>query len=293
MWLRTPDNLARNQGRWETMGQFLRDRLPHDAPVAEMLATGDFVDKDGQPWRDDDAYRPNTFVWFHRPLMPEVPVPGDIEVLYRDERIVAVDKPHFLATTPRGIHIRETALIRLREALDLPELAPAHRLDRLTAGVLVFTTRREFRAAYATLFDRAEVTKVYEALAPYDASVEFPQRILNRIEKRRDNLQSVVVSGEPNAETVVELAEVYGDIARYRLTPTTGKTHQLRLHLAGLGLPILGDPLYPRVADVAPSDFSQPLQLIARSLTFTDPIDHTARSFVSGFEFAVGGRMTR
>lgn len=275
------------------MGQFLHDRLPDDAPVTEMLVTGEFVDQNGRPWRDHDAYRPNAFVWFHRPLVPEVPVPGDIEVLYRDERIVVVDKPHFLATTPRGIHVRETALVRLREALDLPELAPAHRLDRLTAGVLVFTTRREYRAAYAGLFHRAEVTKVYEALAPYDSSLEFPLRIRNRIEKPRGSLQSSVVPGEPNAETVIELVEVLGTVARYRLTPATGKTHQLRLHLAQRGLPILGDPLYPEVVDVAADDFSHPLALVARRLAFLDPIDHTRRSFVSGVALDADGRMAR
>lgn len=268
------------------MGQYLLERLPPDAPVAEMLAAGEFVDDSGRPWREDDSYRPNTFVWFHRPLVPEVPVPFEITVLYRDERIVVVDKPHFLATTPRGIHVRETVVVRLREALDLPELAPAHRLDRLTAGVLVSTTRPKFRAAYAELFQRGEVHKVYEAVAPFDPTIEFPRRVKNRIEKPRDSLQAQIVAGEPNAETMIELIEVHGDFARYRLVPTTGKTHQLRVQLAGLGLPIVGDPLYPQVQESLGNDFDHPLGLVARQLGFVDPVDGCAREFNSAIGLA-------
>jgi tRNA pseudouridine32 synthase / 23S rRNA pseudouridine746 synthase len=280
-WLRTPDNVSGVVRRWATMGDFLLDRLPAGAPVREMLAAGEFVDQAGRPWQADDPYAANTFVWFHRELAPEPSVPFAVKVLHVDERIVVVDKPHFLATTPRGVHVRETVLVRLRESLDLPEIQPAHRLDRLTAGVLVLTTRREYRGAYANLFQTHVVQKTYEALAPYDPSLEFPRRVINRIEKRRGSLQAEVVDGEPNAETLIELVEIRGHCARYRLTPATGKTHQLRVHLAGLGLPILGDPLYPTVLDVPADDFTTPLQLVARQLAFADPIDLTPRVFAS------------
>ncbi len=282
-WLRTPDNVADTPPRWATIGDFLLDRLPAEAPVAEMLEAGEFVDQTGRPWHTEDAYRPNAFIWFHRHLAPEPPVPFEIGVLYADERIVVVDKPHFLATTPRGVHVRETVLVRLRESLSLPELAPAHRLDRLTAGVLLLTTQRRYRAAYAELFQTQQVQKTYEALAPYDPSLEFPRRVTNRIEKPRGSLQAVVTDGEPNADSLIELVETRGPNACYRLTPATGKTHQLRVHLAGLGLPIIGDPLYPDVRDVNADDFSTPLQLVARSLAFTDPIDQTPREYSSHF----------
>ena len=283
-WVRTPDREANVIPRWATMGEFLRERLPDQAPVTSMLATGAFVDQAGRPITDDGPYRPHTLVWFHRELAPEPPVPFELPVLHADERIVVVDKPHFLATTPRGVHVRETVLVRLRETLNLPELAPAHRLDRLTAGVLVLTTRREFRAAYSGLFQSQGVRKTYLALAPFNPSLEFPRREVGRIEKRRGNLQAELVEGEPNAETLIELDEVRGDLACYRLTPTTGKTHQLRVQLAALGLPILGDPLYPDVRDVPADDFSHPLQLIAHRLAFVDPIDGSERKFASGFE---------
>ena len=282
-WLRTPDNDPDTVPRWTTMRDFLLDRLPEIAPVEEMLVAREFVDHAGRAWIGDDPYRPNSFVWFHRYLLPEPVVPFPIEILYRDERILVVDKPHFLATTPRGTHVRESVLVRLRASLGLPDLAPAHRLDRLTAGVLVLTTDRCHRAAYAGLFQSGAVRKTYEALAPADPDRTFPQRIGNRIEKRRGSLQAEIVPGLPNAETLIEVVETRAQHARYRLTPTTGKTHQLRVHLNVLGLPILGDPLYPTVRDVDPADFTNPLQLVARRLSFIDPIDRAPREFTSGF----------
>ncbi|WP_291378587.1 pseudouridine synthase [Demequina sp.] len=283
-WVRTPGANQHGELPWATMREFLMDRLPARAHVADMLEAGEFVDQAGRPWSESEAYRPHAFVWFHRRLAPETPVPFPIEVLAANERLVAVDKPHFLATTPRGAHVMETALVKMRVALDLPQLAPAHRLDRLTAGVLVFTTRREYRGAYAGVFQSGGAHKTYDAVAAFDPDLEFPQRISNRIEKHRGSLQAQIVDGQPNASTLVELVEVRGRFARYRLTPATGKTHQLRLHMASLGLPIVGDSLYPSVVDVAPDDFGAPLQLVARSLRFVDPIDQAVREFTSKFE---------
>ena len=217
------------------------------------------------------------FVYHHRDLPDEVEVPFDMPVLYRDENIVVVDKPHFLATMPRGSHIAQTALVRLRRELDLPELSPAHRLDRLTAGVLLFTVRREVRGAYQTLFARGEVAKTYLARSSAGPDLVAPQVVSNRIIKRRGVLQATVEPGEPNARTSVE---PLGD-GRYRLTPTTGRTHQLRVHMAGLGLPIDNDPLYPDVLDIAAGDFSRPLRLLAHRLEFSDPITGEHRVFVS------------
>ncbi len=282
-WVRTPDTYEGGAPPWATMREFLMERLPARAMVADMLEAGEFVDQAGRPWDGEEAYRPRTFVWFHRPLAPETPVPFPINVLEVNERFVVVDKPHFVATTPRGAHVTESALVKMRVSLDLPELAPAHRLDRLTAGVLVLTTRREVRGAYAGVFQSGGAHKTYEALAPFNPALTFPRTITGRIEKRRDSLQAEVVPGEPNTETLVELVEVRGAYARYRLTPATGKTHQLRVHMASLGLPIVGDSLYPTVVDVDPGDFTNPLQLIARRLRFTDPLDNTPRDYESRF----------
>ncbi|OBI40758.1 pseudouridine synthase [Mycobacterium colombiense] len=217
-------------------------------------------------------------VYLYRELPDEVPVPFDIPVLHRDADIVVVDKPHFLATMPRGRHVAQTALVRLRRELGLPELSPAHRLDRLTAGVLLFTARREVRGAYQTLFSRGMVAKTYLSRAGVDPELKLPRVVKNRIIKRRGHLQAVCESGEPNSETLVELVAPDG---LYRLTPRTGRTHQLRLHMASLGIPIEGDPLYPNVIDVAPDDFSAPLRLLAQRIEFTDPLTGNPREFVS------------
>ena len=282
-WVRTPDRDPSSPARWATMRNFLVDRLPNAVPVDARLDAGEFVDQAGKPWTGEEPYRPNAFIWFHRPLGPEPVVPFAVEVLHQDARIVVVDKPHFLATTPNGTHVRESVLVRLRDSLDLPELTPAHRLDRLTAGVLVLTTQRVYRGVYAGLFQTHDVEKTYEALAPFDPTLGFPRRVTSRIEKHRGRLQAEVVAGEPNAETLVEVVETRGQVARYRLTPATGKTHQLRVQMAALGLPILGDSLYPSVLDVDPADFTAPLQLVARGLRFTDPADQTPRDYTSRF----------
>jgi len=204
-------------------------------------------------------------------------VPFDIPVLHRDDDIVVVDKPHFVATMPRGRHVAQTALVRLRRELDLPELSPAHRLDRLTAGVLLFTTRRVLRGRYQSLFALGLVRKTYLARSQGEGLVGLPVVVRSRIVKRRGFLQAVTEPGEPNAETLIE--PLAGD--GYRLTPRTGRTHQLRVHMASIGLPIIGDPLYPKIVDVPPDDFRAPLRLLAHSLEFEDPVSGDPRRFVS------------
>lgn len=253
----------------------LADRFG-EAAAAKVLA-GEVVTADGDVVTAGTVLPPGAFVFLYRELRDEVPVPFDMPILYRDDDIVVVDKPHFLATMPRGRHVAQTATVRLRRELESPELSPAHRLDRLTAGVLVFTARREVRGAYQTMFARGEVRKTYLARAGVGPSLEFPLTVRSRIIKRRGQLQAVEEPGEINAETLVEH---FGD-GLYRLTPRTGRTHQLRVHMASLGLPIVNDPLYPDVIDVAPDDFAQPLQLLAHRLEFTDPVSGRQRDFVS------------
>ncbi len=244
---------------------------------AKVLA-GEVVDADGAVIDGATVLPAGASVYLYRELPDEVPVPFDIPVLHRDDDIVVVDKPHFLATMPRGRHVAQTALVRLRRELGLPELSPAHRLDRLTAGVLLFTTRREVRGAFQTLFSRGLVRKTYLARAAVDAALELPRVVRSRIIKRRGHLQAISEPGAPNAETLVELSSPDG---LYRLTPRTGRTHQLRVHMASLGIPIEGDPLYPNVIDVAPDDFSTPLRLLAQRIEFTDPRTGVPREFVS------------
>ncbi|KOG31189.1 RluA family pseudouridine synthase [Streptomyces resistomycificus] len=273
------------EGPWATVRDYLTQRLSGaGAGVVEaMFDAGRIVGADGQAVAPDAAYVPGMFVWFHRDLPPEVPVPFPIEVVYRDEHIVVADKPHFLATTPRGSHVTETALARLRRELGIPTLGAAHRLDRITAGLVLFTVRPEERGAYQSLFGDRLVRKEYEAVAPYVPSLALPRTVRSRIVKERGVLAAYEVEGEPNAVSLVELSERgENGLGRYRLTPATGQTHQLRVHMNALGVPILGDPLYPVVADPVPAgDFRRPLQLLARSLEFTDPVTGAAHRFRS------------
>jgi tRNA pseudouridine32 synthase/23S rRNA pseudouridine746 synthase len=272
-------------GGWGTVREHLVARLAAgDGVIDAMLDEGLIVGADGRPVARDAAYVPGMYVWFHRALPDEVRVPYPVEVVYRDEHIVVADKPHFLATTPRGSHVAETALARLRRDLGIPALTAAHRLDRLTAGLVLFTVRPEERGGYQSLFRDRRVTKEYEAVGPYDPGVALPRTVRSRIVKERGVLTAREVPGEPNAVTRAELVEHRADgLARYRLVPGTGQTHQLRVHMAALGVPILGDPLYPAVAaPTPPGDFSRPLQLLARELEFTDPVTGARHRLRSG-----------
>ncbi|MET8227060.1 RluA family pseudouridine synthase [Streptomyces sp. NPDC005301] len=270
-------------GGWATVREHLVERLAAgDGVIDAMLGDGLIVGADGRPLRPDTAYVPGMFVWFHRDLPDEERVPFAVEVVHRDEHIVVADKPHFLATTPRGSHVAETVLARLRRDLGIPALGAAHRLDRLTAGLVLFTVRPEERGAYQTLFRDRLVRKEYEAVAPYSPGLELPRTVRSRIVKERGVLAAREVEGEPNAESRIELLEHRSGLGRYRLLPRTGQTHQLRLHMSSSGVPILGDPLYPVVTGPVPAgDFRRPLQLLARALEFTDPVTGHDHRFTS------------
>jgi tRNA pseudouridine32 synthase / 23S rRNA pseudouridine746 synthase len=265
------------------MREHLVERLGRRVGVAgvdAMLAERRIVGVAG-PITPDAAYEPGTYLWFHRDLPVEAPVPFPIGIVHRDEHLVVVDKPHFLATIPRGRHIVETALVRLRSDLGLPELSPAHRLDRATAGLLMFVVHRADRGAYQTLFRDRGVTKTYEAIAPYDPGLSLPRTVRSRIVKERGVICAAEIAGPPNAETHIELITHRSGLGHYRLRPATGRTHQLRLHMCRLGVPILGDDLYPEIRERALDDYRAPLQLLAANLTFTDPLTGAPRCFRS------------
>ena len=264
-----------------TIVEFLQSRYPDEDWHAHIRA-GELVDEHGRRVDAETRYQPTRFVYFYRDPSPEVPVPFPVEVLHRDERLVVVDKPHFLATIPRGAHIRETVVVRLRRELALPHLVPVHRLDRMTAGVLLCTTDPRWRRPYQELFERQLVTKEYEAVAGFRPDLEFPQVVRTRIDKQHGELTAVQSFTAPNSETRIEFLERRGDRARYRLHPRTGRTHQLRLHLTALGIPIVGDNFYPEFRRRDPQDFTEPLRLLARTLEFPDPVNGARHRFVSG-----------
>ena len=231
----------------------------------------------------------------HRMVLKEPQIPFEPRIIYEDQRIIVVDKPHFLATMPRGMWYASTVLIRMRRHYGEPDIIPAHRLDRATAGVLVLVRDPAARRAYQMLFQEHRVRKVYQCLAPVrpivrprtgtvrhlDSPRVFPLERRSRMIKRRGVLQAWEERGPVNAVTRVELTAGQGCLAAYTLYPKTGKTHQLRVHMNALGLPIVGDDLYPRIQTRAYDDFSQPLQLVARRLEFTDPFTGVNRIFNS------------
>ncbi len=288
-WLRTEDLDKGRPRPWAHMREWLVHRVGAHVDVTAFIRSERFVYEDGAPVRLEDPYLPHTFVWFHRDLPHEAPVPGRIEVVHRDDRILVIDKPPFLSSIPRGKHVRESVVVRLRHELGLPELTPLHRLDRVTSGLLLLATEKRWRGPYQSMFMRGgEVGKTYRAVAPLREDLELPATVRNHLGKSVGVLQAHVVPGAaPNAESRIELESVLpggpgqSDRGVYRLTPVTGKTHQLRMHMWELGIPIDGDPLYPRVLDISVDDFSTPLQLLASELRFTDPVDGTRREFRS------------
>ncbi|MGW5238964.1 pseudouridine synthase [Monashia sp. NPDC004114] len=272
-------------GPWSRLRDHLVERLaPHLSAddVDRMLSAGEFVDAAGVPVPVDAPFVPRSAVWAHRDLPDEPLVPFDVDILHRDERLVVIDKPHHLSTMPRGRHVAQSALARTRVLTGIDRLTPAHRLDRPTAGVLMFTTEPRWRGAYQRAFAEGRVHKEYLAVAPLRADLGLPVVRRTHVVKEHGTHQAREIAGAtPNAETLIELEAVSGDLGLYRLTPRTGRTHQLRCQLHGLGIPILDDPLYPVERDRAPDDFSAPLQLLAAVLELTDPVDGSPRRFVS------------
>jgi len=268
---------------WPSLLAYLIQRFAHVADSWQhRLAAGELWDDAGQPLQSDSPYRAGQRLWYFRSVDAETPVPFDIDILYRDERLVVVDKPHFLACVPGGRHLRETVLTRLRRDPSLAEASPIHRLDRETAGVMLFCLQPSARGAYQRLFASREVHKQYEAIGRYRADLALPLHYRSRLQELPGGFVIQEVAGEPNSDTLIECMQQRGAWAQYRLTPGSGKKHQLRAHLAALGIAIANDPWYPVFHnDKAADDFSRPLALLARRIAFIDPINGRERVFDS------------
>lgn len=277
---------------FRTLKEYVQWRFGDDpAEMLGKLENGEIVDEIGRPWPADSLYRAGALMYYYRDPIPEKRVPFEVEILFEDDDLLVVDKPHFLASTPKGFYVVESALVRMRRKLDLPELSPAHRLDRITAGVLVMTKRQELRRPYHDLFAHRNIDKTYEAVAAVRPEVDLPATVRSRIKKEEGIMWAQTVDGEDNAESLIELLgtktvdpATHGGLEQvglYKLTPHTGKTHQLRIHMASLGLGILNDNYYPRFYSVEPDDYSNPLQLLSRSIGFEDPVTGKPRYFES------------
>ncbi|MFJ2506135.1 pseudouridine synthase [Microbacterium sp. NPDC087592] len=274
-------------GSWPTVAAYMVERFFHLDPerLLERFDRGDIVRADGSPVPRDAPLGSVEFVWYYREPAVETRMPFEIEILHRDDHLVVVDKPHFLPTTPGGKFLQNSALVRLRNLLDNADLAPIHRLDRATAGLLMFSTRPATRGAYQLLFEKRQVQKVYEAVSelPGNGTLpSFPVVYRNNIEKLRGQVRvQVDESKEPNSETLVELIHADDRVVHTLLRPHSGKMHQLRVHLAALGIGILNDRFYPELQEDRPDDYNRPLQLLARELRFVDPISGQDRVFTT------------
>ncbi len=254
----------------------------------QRMLEGKVVDQQQRYLLPAEPYQPGSLVYYFREVLDEAAVPFTETILYQDEHLIAVDKPHFLATMPAGRYVEETVLRRLMQRLNNPHIVPIHRLDRLTAGVVLFSVNPSSRDAYQRLFRERKVFKCYEALAPALPGYEWPYRYRSRLEPAQQFFRMQEVVGEANSDTVIELSEKLGDIWRYRLYPVTGRKHQLRVHLAALGAPIINDPFYPCLQEMLEdNDYTQPLKLLAKQISFIDPLSGILRSFKSQLDLLV------
>lgn len=274
------------EGNWILMLDFLVEKFPYISKQAMQgrMQQGEIMDSEGNHYYPDSSYRANRHVFYYRELHNETEIPFEASILYQDEHIVVADKPHFLPVVPAGRFLHQTLLVRLKNQLKLDELTPIHRIDRETAGVVMFCINPNSRGRYQSLFQQRKINKSYQAIAGYNPQMQ--QRSLpfihrSKMVKGEPFFRMQEVAGEPNSETSIDIIEVHKALALYDLKPVSGRQHQLRVHLASLGCPILHDPFYPELQPCKGDDFSKPLQLLAKSIAFIDPISHEARYFES------------
>lgn len=295
--------VATPSGPWPSVLDFLAERIPAVSREnwAQRMARGEVIDAQGRPLPPDAPFVAQTRLHYWRSLPFEHPVPFEETIVFQDEWLLVADKPHFLPVTPKGRYVQETLLVRLKRRTGIDTLVPMHRIDRETAGLVVFTIQPHTRHTYQGLLRDHRIEKVYEAIAPWRPELNWPVRRQSRLQESSANFMRMEeVEGTPNADTLIEPIEVLNRSgpnpawARYRLIPRTGQKHQLRAHLCALGMPIVNDQIYPELlpapaADQAP-DFSRPLQLLARSLRFADPLTGQLREFHSQRHLALDDR---
>jgi tRNA pseudouridine32 synthase/23S rRNA pseudouridine746 synthase len=247
----------------------------------DRIARGRVLDGNGAPIDVQLAYREGLRIHYFREVPDEIPIPVLESILYADEHLVIADKPHFLPVTPAGEYVEQTLLRRLIRRLDNPDLVPLHRIDRHTAGLVMFSANRQTRSAYQSLFPTRRIHKRYEAIAPALPGLKFPCTHKSRLVAGEPFFRMQEGPGLSNTETAIQVREQNGDLWRYQLDPVTGKKHQLRVHMAALGAAICNDPFYPVVVSNAADDYARPLKLLAQALRFEDPVSAKTRVFHS------------
>ncbi|MBN8211953.1 MAG: pseudouridine synthase [Xanthomonadales bacterium] len=279
----TPSRLQLPPGPWATVFDALCARFPaiDRETWHSRFARGRVLDADGTPLTERTPFRTGAEIRYYREVDSEPCLAVQETILHVDEHLIVVDKPHFLPVTPGGIYVNETLLARLLKRFGEDDIVPLHRLDRLTAGVMLFSRDPKTRSRYQSLFRDRAIHKRYEALALPLPMATWPLERRSRLVRGEPFFRTQEIDGVPNACTRIDVIERGPEAWRYALEPVTGRKHQLRVHMAALGAPIRNDPLYPQLADQTPDDPECPLKLLARSLAFIDPLDGSARYFES------------
>ena len=270
-------------GDWPTALDFFDwrfDKVARSDWIARFTA-GDVAAEDGTLVRADTLLNKGQRLYYFRAVPHEPHIPFQERILYQDEHLLVVDKPHFLPVIPSGKYVRETLLVRLGKTLNSTILAPIHRIDRDTAGIVLFSLNPATRNAYAALFREHVVSKTYHAIARWNPQLSWPVQRHTRIAVGSHFMQQAEVDGMPNALTSIRPLLHNDALALYELKPVNGQRHQLRVHMNALGLPILNDGIYPELTPEGSAHFESPLQLLAQSIAFTDPLSGEARCFES------------
>lgn len=278
-----PSYLWLPEGHWDNMMHFLAEQFPDISANVWLsrIAKHELRDAHGALLKADSVAKRGMCIYYYRELEDETHIPFEEIILFQDEHLLVVDKPHFLPVTPGGRFLHETLLVRLKKKLGFEALSPIHRLDRETAGVMLFSHQLESRGKYQSLFQERSVKKLYHALAPHLANIKLPLTYQSRITEAKQFFVMQEEPGVANSTTTINIIERRDALSLYELTPTTGKKHQLRVHLASLGAPIVNDSFYPVALPCRGDDYSAPLKLLAKSIAFIDPITGEKRYFQS------------
>lgn len=284
-----PSVLHLPRGDWPTVLDCLCARFPAIARERwiDRFARGRVLDAQGVAINAEHPYREGLRIIYFREVPAERPIPFSESIIHVDDHLVVADKPHFLPVTPSGGYVEQTLLARLTRRLGNPRLSPLHRIDRHTAGLVLFSANPATRSLYQSLFAQRAVAKTYEAIAPALPRVEFPLTRTTRLAAGEPFFRMRESDGEPNTETRIDVLERHSACWRYALYPVTGKKHQLRVHMAALGAPIRNNPMYPELNYPDDDDYTRPLQLLARDLAFIDPMSGQLRQFRSGLSLTM------
>lgn len=264
--------------------EFLVKRFPNiEKKIWETrISEGKITDQQGDKISFSTRYSPGEKLHYFRESPDEPHIPFKEEILFENEEYLIADKPHFLPVIPSGAYVNECLLSRLKERTGNDHLTPVNRIDRETAGLVVFSCNKKTRGLYSTLFLHKKVQKTYEAVTEFHSPPEKPEWVVkNRMIKGNPWFRMQIDNGEANAETIIRLLKMNNTFAHFQLTPVTGKKHQLRLHLSSQGYRIVNDRYYPVLLEKKEDNFKKPLQLLSKKIEFTDPVTGNFTTYTS------------